>query len=89
MYEADGPPTSKPNDKNMKSTNDGFVSTGIVSGFESNDKQANSHRGNDASVFSPVKPMAATYEVKKQETDSKDRSAVSRSPHIISSKVEG
>ena len=33
--------------------------------------------------------MAATYEVKKQETDSKDRSEVSRSPHIISSKVEG
>lgn len=87
MYEADGPPTSKPNDK-MKSTNDGFVTTGIVSGFESNNKEAHSHRGNDASVFSPVKPMPATYEVKKQENDS-DNCSVSRSPHILSSKVEG
>ena len=91
MESVDGPPTSKPPDDDhslfKKTGEGGFAVAGVVSGFESNKKEPNSSRGNDHSVFSPVKPYPATFEIKKQNTDTKSggRKDVSpgRSSHIL------
>ena len=40
---------------------DGFATTAIVTGFESNKKEPNSSRNDKSSVYSPVKPTAATF----------------------------